>query len=299
MTNPVIAVIPDLHDDDHPAALWQAEAQWIADNAVANNIIAAIGIGDAVTTIGAAAVARAKAGFDLISLPKLIVPGNHDYDDIPLRTLTTYAASFPLPSGQSWYGGSYDGTPSNYYIKVSAGGHTYLLLGLELYPRTVVLSWANSVMRANRDCEVIIATHGFLDLDGSQIQHADPHGPDTYGLNADNDATEMWAASKDNPNLMAIICGHQTQRPLVPPPVTSATRTDLTGYGKALPQIFINHQDEGWNAGKDYLGLLVLSPATSVISMTSYSPYLAAFDATGAYTLPLHIDRAKMSGTRN
>jgi hypothetical protein len=261
--------------------------QWIVDNATSKNIIAVIGLGDNVTVPNDTNFALAKQGWDLISnagIPFITSIGAyHEYDnqDTQSRSAVLFNQYFGTSyfTGKSFYGGCLNNSTENYYIHITSGGISYLILSLECFPRNESLTWAQSIISANPDCKVIITTHGYLNGDGTRTLHADKYGPDSYGLTADNDGQQIWdKLIKVNPNILMVVCGHQLS-------TTSAVRIDSSVYGNQVNQVFINHQLEGKYSGKDRIGLLTLQPTAGIIDMKTFSPYLSAYDPTGAYTL--------------
>ena len=285
--NPMIVLVPDLHIEDWVIADWEACAQWIVDNATTNNIVAVVGEGDFVTTASTANFAMATVGFDIIDvagIPYVMNIGNHDYDDPDdwmSRIATYFHAAYPLSRfyGKNWYGGSYDGTLiDNMYARFSFGGHDYLMFSLEFHPRTAVLAWALSIVRQNPRSEVMITTHNYLWFDGTI---------EAGGL------IDIWNdLAKHLAHGVMITCGHNGYNPGDP---TSAIRQDTGGYGKIIPAIFCNHQN---GSNRDALGLLTLTPGSSIIDMKEYCPVQAIWDGTGAYMLPLRIDRARATVRR-
>lgn len=277
------AVVPDPQGEVQDyTATWEAEMQWLVDNKTIHNIQAVLGVGDQVNNALQAQFTESLVGWNNVknaSIPVMLAIGNHDYNDVTIRSITTWDANYPLSylSGQSYYGGAYGTTLDNYYCTLTIGTHQYLIMVLELFPRTAVLTWAGGIISANPTYEVIVLTHGYLNYNGTRIATNDAYGPATYGL--DNSGQQMWdSLIKLYPNILMVICGHQIDG------ATSAYSAAIGNYGNTVHQFFINHQQEA-NGGNGYLGLLKFRPAANLIEITTYSPTLAAFDATGAYTL--------------
>ncbi len=209
----------------------------------------------------------AKAAFGIISgkLPFSVVPGNHDYDAMwsdsrwpPItdaRKLTSltretlgalhaggldnFKGVFTNATGgffadKPWYVASYnDGADSAQTF--SAGGHTFLHLGLEMSPSDEVLDWAHSVLRANPGLPTIVTTHDYLNTDGSRtsnpiidMKSVDPEH---------NSPQNLWDKFiSKNDQIFLVLCGHEHGQ---------AYREDLNDAGHKVYQILADYQDRG------------------------------------------------------
>lgn len=288
-----MVLFPDIQNMtfDH-SAIWETEPAWVVANKISQNIKAVIGLGDNANTDSHEATSQTEAAIgytslDVAGIPYVDVPGNHDYDfsnnDLSGRVLTTWNTYFGGSSrvaNQSYFGGQYDATSGNYWIKVDVGSYKFLILSLELFPRTAVLNWAQTVVSANPDREVIVATHGYLNPDGTRTLHVDDFGPDAYNLNADNDAQQMWDNFiKLNPNIFLVVSGHQVNS------AYSSSRVDVGSNGNLVYQLFLNHQYDT-NGGNGYMGLLKFRPTLGRIEVSSYSAFLSSSDSRDSYAFP-------------
>lgn len=282
MSDSVIVLVPDIHVDLFPAELWTAEAQWIVDNAVAQNIVAVIGLGDNVTTPSNENYDLAKAGWDIIDaadIPYIMAIGNHDYENSwDARTVTQWDAHFGVArfSGKSYYGGAYNNSTENWYTTLTVGAYKYLFLALEYFPRDAAIVWAQSILTANPDYRVIIATHGYLNPNGTRTLDDDESGPGE-ALDANN-GQDIWDnLVKLNNNIFLVVCGHQ----LTPTPAYSlGVENNIR-----IAQLFMNYQGVSATTGKDRIGLLTLQYTTNTIDVKTYSPYLEEYYAPGALTM--------------
>ncbi len=83
-----------------------------------------------------------------------------------VRRTDAFNAAFPLSSIRG-VGGAYEaGRIDNHWTTFSAGGATWLVLTLELWPRTAVVDWAARVVAGHPDANVILQTHNYLSGDG-------------------------------------------------------------------------------------------------------------------------------------
>ena len=244
---------------------WIVENRNLVVDGVPLGIKAAIGVGDCVNfanpVYGGEGLVAAKAWsrLDAAGIHKQMTPGNHDWvnggsfgfsrDDAHLDGVWTGSNPFSagalasvLGSGMSlggshdmaYWGGSYNSTGANTYTRMKIGNRRILLIGLEFFPRSEVLTWAKSVHDAHPDHECWITTHSYLS-DQANISSdpnapsnrasrgtGGPHncwGPDAYALGAapaSNCALEMWNGSdqtwqdgfKSFTNLTAVFSGH-------------------------------------------------------------------------------------------
>lgn len=170
---------------------YSAITTWIAANVstvvdgAALNIVGAMGVGDCVQTPNSGGeltnATTAWTILDSAGLPWVTPPGNHDMgtsaSDRSFGARSTTAGNLLTTAFQSgffsatsraaksYFGGAYDSTGGNTYIIVGS----YLLMALEFFPRTAVLTWAAGVCLAHPTLNVIITTHGYM-TDAGAVQ---------------------------------------------------------------------------------------------------------------------------------
>ncbi|MFH1423357.1 MAG: hypothetical protein ABIG29_00125 [Candidatus Nealsonbacteria bacterium] len=287
-----IALIPDTqYAVARYPAVYQGMMQWVADNAATQNITAAVGLGDVVDSPSAAQFIDGQAGWDKIKNAGLIympTVGNHDYgygwNTSPWNTY--FGQSYF--AGKTWYGGAYNGDTANYYIRFNAGEQKFLVLALEFFPRAEILAWAQDIINANADRQVIISTHCYLREDGKPIRHNDSYSTAYYRLDSSRDGQHLLDNFiKKNPNVILVAGGHVTN-----PPYRS-TRVDSTDSGTVTNGLMANWQNyHGGNNG--YLALLKFKPGSKEISASFYdtrdgsytSGYTLYWDSQGAVVSP-------------
>jgi len=285
-----IVVYPDTHvrADTTNLSIWQAQNSWVVNNLSTLNIVAVLGVGDIVNSPSVAGYSNATTiGYDLIDnsgLPYLPLVGNHDYDNLHLRTTSIYDAFFGPTrfTSKSWYlGGHPAGSNANLAIKFDADSRKYLILGLEFFPQESTVIWAQGVIDANPDREVIVVTHAYLTKEGTLYQDSDTYGPALYGLTQDYSGQELWDNFiKLNPSIFLVIGGHDICSPNNAHLISSGTT------GNIVSQIQCNYQCHP-NGGDGYILLLNIKPAQKVIEVTPYSTNLAINDPNYApYVLP-------------
>ena len=146
-------------------------------------------------------------------LPMILTPGNHDTAavcpggsacpgqdaSVGLRNTSTWNAYYP-PARFGFNGVFEAGKSDNGWRAFSAGGKDWLVLSLELWPRTGVINWARQVVASHPLHNVIVVTHAFLEGDGRL-------STSNGGYGANSPAT-LWNALDDYPNVVMTFSGH-------------------------------------------------------------------------------------------
>jgi hypothetical protein len=293
-----IVVLPDTQNySQYYPQIFDAQTQWIANNAAAQNIQLVIGVGD-IVNVGTDTVQWANAThsvgiLDQAGVPYAFAIGNHDYDTLPptSRSATNFNQYFG-PSryaSASYYGASNfpSGSNENFYETFNWQGNKYLVLVLEFVPRDTALAWAKSVLDGNLDKEVIVVTHSYLYSDNTTVDECD-----TADMIGDNNGAKLWASLLGQyPNISLVLSGHVTNK-------FNAQRSDVAAGGNFVHQIFANWQT--WtNGGNGYLRIMQFSPQSNSITVTTYSPYTGLFltDTENQFTLKWHNDGNPGTGT--
>jgi predicted phosphodiesterase len=280
--------LPDLQNmtSNYPEIL-STMFRWIINNKTKNNIQAVISLGDLTNVASDTEFRTISSQFskldsaDIINLP---VIGNHDYDfsNPSSRSTVKFDTYFPVSKYylKNWFGGAYNSSMSNSYIKIEIEGKKYLIMGLEIFPRDEVLRWAQTIINQNTDSEILIVTHSYLNSNGTRTASTDPYGSNAYSLGRDNDAIKLWNNFiKVNENIHYVFSGHQICSP------TSAYSYDINNRGGLVNQFFFNHQCDA-NGGNGFLIIMNFSPIEQKINIKTYSPFLNSFDSSGEYVIP-------------
>ena len=181
------AVLPDTQNEvfaGSPMTRHVGRAQWLADNKSALDLRFVLHSGD-VTNWGERDTSQydiAMAGAAPLrqaGIPFAYTPGNHD-----TRAVCAGGSACPgentretvrlLPLFNQYFEGQFTvsgrmepGKLDNYYTLFEAGGVDWLVLSLELWPRTATVDWAGTVLAAHPSHNVIVITHMYLNGDGS------------------------------------------------------------------------------------------------------------------------------------
>lgn len=110
------------------------------------------------------------------------------------------------------------GKVDNVYQTYTAGGVKWLVLTLELWPRTSVVGWAKNVVQSHPDHNVIVVTHAYLNGDGSISGSNGGYGATSPQYLYDN-------LIKVYPNIRMVFSGHVG---------VAATRTDVGVNGNTV-----------------------------------------------------------------
>lgn len=257
---------------------------WIAENTEKENIEMVINLGDITDDNSIAGWQKSLEVYEKIQelVSYIHVPGNHDYDESSYRNTTMLNEYFPLSmfKEMSTYGGSYSddrevGTDdsSNTWQELKINGHKYLIIGLEFGPRDDVLEWANEVVSAHPDHQVIVVTHGYMNYDGTRLSSGESGTPPTYtwlsnNTDTPNDGEGIWDkfVSKHE-NIIMVLSGHIGSDNMV-------TRVDEGENGNKVIQMLLNGQDvDQQYGGIGFLSIFRFSADGTLADVTYFSPY--------------------------
>jgi hypothetical protein len=281
--------LPDIQGMNRyqPSQLY-AMFQYFVDHKVSENIQGVFGLGDICDNAATAQMQRADTMFkriDTLGIPYLPIMGNHDYDsDNPAsRGSTLFNSVFGNSrfAGKSWYGGHWSGSGTeNMFIKFDVGHFKYLVLGLEFLPRDGALTWADSVIKANTDRQVIVTTHAHITTYGERSRDTSQWATGTYSMTGNN-GIDIWnKILKNNKNVSLIVNGHfidlSNNREYV------KRYSDVGDSGNVIHQILINYQRDsaggGVNTGEGYFSKFRINPKTGKVTVSFYSTLYNAYD---------------------
>ncbi len=216
-------------DHNHTATMYK----WIADNAKSLKTQIVMGVGD-ITDIGN--TEQHQHAYNAISqlngvVPYTVVRGNHDY----------YSYDFNLAFAVDGYlnqfkenGGLMDETSAeNSYYKLTApNGDKWMVVNLDWSPTDDEISWADGIIAANPDYQVIIITHQYMFLDGTTV--------DTEDYNQGTTGAYLWDnLVKKYENVKMVFSGHIESNLI--------TMTQSIGdNGNIVSQFLIDAQDVEW-----------------------------------------------------
>jgi hypothetical protein len=277
-----IVALPDtqFYSSTYPQ-IFAAQTQWIADHVRDQNIQLVAGLGDIVDSGGSLAQwQNADAAVRLLQgkVPYMMAIGNHDYDKNNPAGRTASSQNFnsffgpARYAGASWYRGSFPaGSNENFYGVITVNGRSYLIVVLEFAARDTSLAWADSLIKANQDKDVIIVTHMFTYADNTRISQCDENSAASFGVGQDNNGEDMWwKLVRKYPNIHMVLSGHVVEGD------GTGRRMDLGANGNLVNQILSDYQSDPLG-GSGYLRLVKISPSLNRVSVSTYSPYLDSF----------------------
>ena len=242
-----LAVIPDIQEltVNHSQKL-NTIYQWITANKKAENIQFAVQVGD-VTWNGHAGSSSefrtAAKAFKLLQAAGIdysISYGNHDVQTGRNTYLFNQAFPYSTLSQFPSFGGTMEEEKvDNLYNLFEVQGNKYMVLTLELEPRPETVAWANEVVAAHPDRQVIVVTHDYL---GS-----------VYGERSATGESLWNNLISKHGNIVMVLCGHDN---LPDDPGSLNYKTSQGEKGNTVHQIMANAQDI--DADRDGVGLLLM-----------------------------------------
>ena len=194
-----IAVIPDTQQEVVNTRAIENKhflnrTNWLVDNKKALDLRCVVHTGDIVNwgnEVPEQFVIASEAMEVLAdaNIPTALCLGNHDTAAVgvggsaadPANTRTrvrdtdSFNAHFSLDT-YDYLVPYIDGKIDNAYLRFEACGTKWLVIALELCPRDDVIAWAESEIKLRPDYNVIIATHAYLNSDGSIQQNNGGYG---------------------------------------------------------------------------------------------------------------------------
>lgn len=218
-----IAIIPDTQQEVVIQNAIEKEhfinrTQWLADNREDLDLRFTIHTGDVVNW-GNEDESQLKLAADAMNIlteakiPTALCLGNHDTAAVGVggsaadpantrervRDTTAFNKYFPASDYKGLTTFEKDKI-DNAYQCFEAAGCKWLVLSLELWPRTEVMSWACEVIESHPEHNVIVATHSYLNADGSIYHDCD------YGHNSPQTLFERVICQYEN--VKFVFSGH-------------------------------------------------------------------------------------------
>lgn len=287
-----IIILPDTqHYSSSYPEIFYKQMGWIVENKNLLNIQYVIHLGDITNNNKEYAWEVADKSFKILEnagIPYSIVYGDNDmknpdknyYDGIRhTKLLNRYfpVSRFDKP-GSWWNGGFFEpGKIDNYYCLFNYKEYSFLIMNLELAPRSSVLNWADNIIAQNSSRKVILVTHDYLDKNGKRpddLKSFGMDGKDNNGkLKGNNAETVFKKLVKKNSNIIFVLCGHKEGE--FQKEVKIKISKD-SGETRKVFEILSDFQDErlkGTNekSGKGLLRVLKLYPEKNEIAISTVS----------------------------
>ena len=257
---------------------YYEQMQWIADNEDALNIQAVLHMGDMVDNNTAREWTICEAGTDILQnagIPWMPMRGNHDDADYfnNYYDYTTYGTN------QSWFGGAYHSDKLEHtYWFVTVGQREYMILSLGWAPSWDVLAWAQDIVEAHSDKNVILTCHAYMNSDGTLLDSSDAHCPSSYHPGYP-DGDDVWDAFKGYENVVLAMGGHIHSANIV-------TFVDQNGTGRDVTSLLVDRQNDDMANHYGMVAVLTFHNGSNTVDVNWYSVrYDALYRAKNQFSI--------------
>lgn len=216
----VFAVVPDAQSMTCCAPnKFINQMRWIRDHASSLNLKFVSQVGDITYNNSSSEWSAARTAIYQLDgvVPYGLAPGNHDSPS----DYANFNNSFPYSkyAGESWYGGAYQNRNTNSYQQFSSEDLNFTTIHLAHAPDASERAWAEGILHANMDRRVIVATHSYLNTDGS--------------LTAEGSA--IWSMIRSHNNVFMVVCGHMHGQKYI---------TQTNDFGHTVHILLTDYQSE-------------------------------------------------------
>jgi hypothetical protein len=171
---------------------------------------------------------------------------------VTVRDTTAYNRTFPVARFRNVEGTYEPNKIDNAYATFTAGGVDWMVLTLELWPRTGAVNWAKEVVRTHPGHNVVIVTHAYLEANGSISTSNGGYGATSPQYLYDN-------LVKLYPNVKIVLSGHTGQ---------SAVRTDVGAGGNKIVSLLQTYHSQNTNPVR----IVDIDTAAGTVSSRVYAP---------------------------
>ncbi len=269
-----LPVLPDTQNEvTGNVTMFTDQMNWIVSNHTTMHMPTVLAVGDIVNwdTADHAQWVTASNGYttlDNAAITYTVCVGNHDTAAVTvgggaapgnvnanLRNTTSFNTYFPVNRFVTQQGRWEANKSDNVWSIFTAGGVNWLVLSLELWPRQGAIDWANTVVVAHPNHNVIVVTHSYLNSDGTIKQDNGGYG--------DTSPQHLFdTLVKVHPNVLLVLCGHVD---------SSAWRTDTGTNGNKVYSILQDYQTTDLGGG--FIRLFDIDTTAHTIAARMYSPY--------------------------
>ena len=183
---------------------YTALYDWVLGNVESKKIKFVLGLGDITNSSTSAEWQLAKQNITRMNgvVPYSLVRGNHD-------TEATMMKFFPISEYKDKLGGFYNTKNIfNSWQELIVGEIKYLIFTLDYGASDAVLKWAEEIIVAHPEHNVIITTHAYLFRDGTTLDSGDVVPPSNKGSQYNN-GDHMWdKLIKKHENIVLVLSGH-------------------------------------------------------------------------------------------
>lgn len=269
-----IAIFPDTQQEvcGEPARkrLFAQRCEWLASKKEELNLRFVLHTGDVVNWGDAdesqlVVASDAMAVLDDADIPVVYALGNHDTAAVgvggsaavPSETKTrvrdtTAFNKYFSTTRYPYLNVKDEGAVENSYALLEAGGVKWMILALEIWPRTKVVAWANQAVRRHSDHNVIVITHSYLTNIGAILTSNGGYGANSPKYLYDNLISR-------HENIKMVFCGHTGN---------SAVRTDIGRNGNKIVSVLGSYHSNDYNPVR----LLEIDVKGGILKSEVYTP---------------------------
>ncbi len=249
--------------------IYKKLTQWIVDNQETYNIHAVMHMGDMVNSGNSTQWNNCEDAMYILDSDKDIawmpMRGNHDDSN-------GFNQTFPYErfASRDYFGGSYEyevlgeeKLDCNYW-EVTVGEREYLILSLGWAPNQAAITWADGIIKANPDKNVIVTTHAFMYWDGTHLNDEDLDYTSAY-IEDGLDGSDIWEQlGAQNENVVLAIGGHIGFPDVI-------ARADENGAGKQVTSLLCDAQGIDGTYGLGMLMMLTFHEDSNAVDINWYS----------------------------
>jgi hypothetical protein len=287
-----VILLPDTqHYSSTYPDIFYKQMGWIVENKTPLNIQYVVHLGDITNNNKEYAWEVADKSFKILEnagIPYSIVYGDNDmknpdknyYDGIRHTAfLNRYFPVSRFDKPNSWWSGGFfePGKIDNYYCLFNYKDYKFLIMNLEIAPRSSVLKWADTIITQNGSRKVIIVTHDYLDKNGNRLDDLKSFGMDGKDKNdklRGNNADAIFKKLvKKNSNVILVLCGHKQGEFQKEVKIKKSENSDKT---RRVFEILSDYQDEKLKgtdekSGKGLLRVMKFYPEKNEIAISTVS----------------------------
>lgn len=265
-TSFAIAVLPDTQEySRYNPSIYNAQTQWIAQNAASYNIAMALHLGDVVDrwnqTKEWQAADSAMNILEKAGVPYSVLAGNHDVIDEDQIDNQRKLADEPYlkyfgPERTKKQKGflAADSTGYNTAYTFEAQGNTYMVLALDWRVSDETLKWANDLIKAHPSYPVILTSHQIMNI-----------GPDMLTAIDTDHGKRLWEGLiKNNDQIFVTINGHHHG---------AANVVKKNAFGHDVKMMVVDYQSD-YEGGNAYMRLLEFDTINNKMNVASFSPWV-------------------------
>jgi hypothetical protein len=291
-----IAVMPDTqyYTDENGRYInnWRAQATWLVNNRVAQNIVYCAHMGDVTQLFDSQ-----KYEWDLADgvmkiienpvtttlqhgIPWGAIPGNHDLNSSGNRGSNDYYNQYFGPArfaGRPYFGGGITANDNhNNYTLFTAGGMDFVVVNLRHRATSTMISWGNGILNQFPNRRGIVTCHEIINDNGASWSGS---------------GQAIFDGLKNNPNLFLMLCGHKHE-------ATGENRRSDVVSGRTIHTIVQDYQDRSGGGG-GWFRTYKFSPANNNISARTINAVSGATetDANSQFTISYSMSGGGGGGT--